>query len=554
MAVWDTWTDEMLDAAEEQIIFFRTHLDIYIECAYAPIKLTRNQHIVARAIGNSSTVHHIASRGAGKTFLGGLIASALADLYPGSDQIVLSNTIRQAVLMLEKIKQLSEQNENLANEMKRKAGKYVSLSKAEASCEFKNGSTIRAVPLDSARGLRGKVLWQDESLQVDQELYTQIAEPIKNTRRIVSTTHGFKDFPSKTICMTSACTKSNPYYEIFLQSVRAMKNGDYSNFACAFDYKAAASNGITDIEFFESERKRMPQESFMMEYGSIFLGGNADSALPYALVDSCRTLEKIEMFQPKSSKSRYVMGLDLATSDAKGSDNTILSVIKFVEKSDGSFAKKLVYLRSWNGKKLEYIAEEVRKIYHLCFPNTEKICLDCRGLGDSAPAFFDKEWIDPISGKEYPPLVVDDEPNVNPVAVQLLHPVRAVLQLNQRMYTNLRVCLEQRTLELPISSKVVREKQNDIEDMTKRMPLEMMAVYQEADAFQYECGNIVSKVTASGNVTYDTTNPHAHKDRYSSVTYALDYVCEIEKESVKRHRHGGVCVGICSDLLPSYAV
>lgn len=42
---------------------------------------------------------------------------------------------------------------------------------------------------------------------------------------------------------------------------------------------------------------------------------------------------------------------------------------------------------------------------------------DARGLGDSLDRFFDKEFVDPATGKEYPPLVVDDAPNHNSAAL-----------------------------------------------------------------------------------------------------------------------------------------
>lgn len=100
--------------------------------------------------------------------------------------------------------------------------------------------------------------------------------------------------------------------------------------------------------------------------------------------------------------------------------------MKYTERSDGSFAKKLVYMRSFHGKGLDILAEEIRKLYHIKFPNCEKIVYDARGLGDSLDRFFDKEWVDPLSGKEFPPLVVDDVPNRNAAAIPALHPFRAV--------------------------------------------------------------------------------------------------------------------------------
>ena len=325
-----------------------------------------------------------------------------------------------------------------------------------------------------------------------------------------------------------------------------MSKGDISVFCCALDYRAAAANGITDMEFFMKEKERMPELTFQMEYGSKFVGANANSALPYSLTNPCRTLQTIEMEQPKGSKSRYVMCLDIATSQAKGSDNSILSVVKFNEKTDGTFSRKLVHMRSYNGRALDYLAREVREYYHCRFPNTEKIIYDARGLGDSFDRFFDQEWYDAVNGKEQPPLVVDDEPLTNPIAKQVLHPFRAVNTLNQRMYTNLRVAIEKKRLDLPVQERVARATQLEIEDESKRMSREELAVFLEADALQMEMGNIVEKTSPSGNKTYDVPHAGQHKDRYSSLAMANDYISELEKENVKRFRRGAPSIGFAS--------
>ena len=530
---------------EEQIIFYRTHLDIFIEDAFYPIKLTRAQRVIARQIGNCVDTKATCSRGFGKTWLAALCGFALGVLYPGTPVVVISATAKQATLALSKLKLLASQNENIAREIHASNSKsLVQVSKDSASCTLKNGSTLMSTSLESGRGIRGKIIISDEALDVDVEQFEAVAAPIRNTTREIAFNYGFKDFQSKTITITSACEKSNGYYENFLADVRKMAQGDKTVFACALDYRAAAANGITDMEFFMREKERMPDLIFQMEYGSKFVGANSNSALPFDLTTPCRTLEQVEMEQPKNSKSRYVICVDIATSQAKGSDNTVLTVEKFTEKTDGSFAKKLVHIRSYNGKPLDFLAEEVRKYYHLRFPNTEKIIYDARGLGDSFDRFFDKEWIDPVSGKEYPPLVVDDQPLTNPDAEQVLHPFRAVNQLNQRIYTNLRVALEKRTIELPMGERIMRAKQQDIEDETKRLKPEEMAIFLEADALQFEMGNIVEKTSASGNKTYDVPRANQHKDRYSSLAMANDYISELEKESMRLHKRGPVCVGI----------
>lgn len=540
------YSEEFLNIAEEQIIFYRTHLDIAIEDMFYPVKLTRDQHIIARAIGNCEDIKVVCSRGFGKTFLGGLCAAALAALYTGADQVVTSNTAQQATLMIEKIKIIAEQNQNLANEIRPINSKaLVSIAKDAASCVFKNGTKIFSTALDSARGKRAKVLWQDESLQVDQESYDAIAEPIKNTTRYCAATYGFKDFPSKTICLTSACEKGNPFFDRYMKSVKAISRGDKGYFACAFDYKAAISNGITDSEFFEKEKLRMPESTFDMEYGTIFLGSSSNSAFPYELIDTCRTLQNVELEQHRNSKSRYVIGLDIATSEAKDADNSIIVVIKFTERSDGSFAKKLVYMQSFHGKTLDILAEEIRRLYHTKFPNTEKIIYDARGLGDSLDRFFDKEYVDTLSGKEFPPLVVDDAPLTNPIAVPILHPFRAVQGLNQRIYTNLRVSLEKRTIELPIPYRVMQMNEINVEESKRKSSYEKV-IFLEADALQHEMSNIIAKIGASGNVLYDTPRNSMHKDRYSSTAMANDYICELEKDNIKKHQRGDSCIGVVS--------
>lgn len=486
----------------------------------------------------------VQSRGSGKTWLIALCSAAMCVLYPGTVVGCCSGTAQQATLILQKIKMLADQNANIANELSAaNARSLVQLSKDKGKCTFKNGSVIESFSIDSMRGMRLKICVIDESPEVEQEAQDAIVSPTKNFRRDISFTYNFPDYPSKTINITSACEKSNSFYLDFVRVCKEMARGNRRAFACALDYNAAAANGITDMEFFMKEKARLPDLVFQMEYGSKFIGATNNSAFPYELTQSCRTLNKIELEQPKNSKSRYVIALDIATSEAKNADNSIITVVKFTEKADGTFAKKLVYIQSFHGKTLDLLAEEIRRLYHVRFPNTEKIVYDARGLGDSFDRFLDNEWIDPFTGKEYTPLVVDDQPLINSAAIQALHPVRAVQSLNQRMYTALRVSLEKKSLELPIQGRTVQQADQANEFVRQQ---EDLAVFFEADALQFEMGNIVGKVGASGNVLYDVPHQGQHKDRYSSLAMNIDYITELEKENVKKYKRGVQCVGVAS--------
>lgn len=533
-----------LEAVEEQIIYFRTHMDCYIEQAFAPDKLTPMQHVIARAIGNCSTSAVTAPRGYGKSWLIARVAVSLGSLYPGTPVLVVAPTARQATIIADKIRKAVDENPAIRNEIRPTNAKtYVSISKDASYTVLKNGSTIKSMALESVRGERCKLLIVDEARDIDFTKLKEIVLPTTNETRYNARTYGFKDFTSKVVYISSACPKSFDYYTEFMRIVKKMAEGDKDYFACAFDYHVPINEGLQSEAYFEKQREDNPEAVFQQEYESRFLGAAENSVLPYDLVQSCRTLNVVEMDQPKGSKSRYIISLDIATSKAKGSDNSILIVQKFTEKKDGSFLRKVVHIRSYNGKPLDFLANEVRKYYHIKFPNTEKIIYDARGIGDGFDRFFDQEWVDITSGREYPPLVVDDEPLTNPDAVQALHPFRAVNTLNQRIFTNLKVALEKKQIEIPASSRIIRDQMLEVEE-SKRMSKEEFANYIEADALQVEMGNIVARPGANGNFLYDVPKATMHKDRYSSLAMGNDYISELEKESIKRHGRGAVCAGV----------
>ena len=536
------------DAVEEQVMYYRTHMDMYIEDAFRPVRLTPVQHVIARGVGNATTSAIVAPRGYGKTWITAFIAVSLGSLYPGTSILVVAPTADQATRIAEKIRDLCNENANFRNEIKpSNVRTYVSLSKDESTVMLKNGSIIHSVPMQRARSYRCKLLIVDEARDVDMDVLRAVAKPTRNETRYNPRTFGFEDFDSKIIYITSACPKNYEFYKEFERIVQRRAHGDKAYFACVLHYKTPIAEGLTKESYYEEERAGNPETTFQMEYESKFLGSSENSAFPYDLVQSCRTLNNIEMEQPKGSKSRYILSLDIATSKAKGSDKSVLMIHKFTERKDGSFARKVVHIRSYQGEPLDFLTEEVRKYYHVRFPNCEKIVYDARGIGDSFDRFFDKEWIDVTSGREYPPLVVDDEPLSNPDAVQALHPFRAVNTLNQRIYTNLRVALEKQHIELPNSYRLIKEQQTEVEE-GKRMSKEELANFLEADALQIEMGNVVAKNGAGGNILYDVPKAGMHKDRYSSLAMGNDYISELEKENIKLYRHGTPCIGVVGNF------
>lgn len=209
-------------------------------------------------------------------------------------------------------------------------------------------------------------------------------------------------------------------------------------------------------------------------------------------------------------------------------------------------------MRSYHGKRLDALAHEVRRLL-VKFPNVIKIVVDCRGLGDAFPAFMSQPWIDPETNKEYPPIVPDDEHSLIHNAVPLLRSVIANNALNHQMVSATTIALEQESVELPISSRFILDnriaaRDGDEDEAAKRLTQQEKAIFIEADALQIEMGNIVSKETGSGSVVYDVAKSTQHKDRYSALGMALNYISEIEEVKKKRLIQVGAmsCIGLVS--------
>lgn len=380
----------------------------------------------------------VKSRGYGKTWLTALCCIAMGVLYPGSLIAVVSGTAEQATLIVKKIQDYFIRNPEIMREIQCDGHRPVQLSRNKGICTLKNGSKIESYSVGTMRGNRAKIMVIDESPEVKADDLDAVIGPVRNTKRDICHQRGIADYPSKTISITSACLKSNYFYAMFVSALRDFAKGSTGSFACALDYRSAARVGITDMEFFRKEQHKMPEAKFAMEYGSIFVGAESGSMFPYDLTEGCRTLRQVEYAQPSGSSSDYVIGVDLATSTDRKADNAVICVVKLADMENGAYLKKLVYLRSYHGKRLDALAEEVRRTFSR-FPRTTRVVFDHRGLGDAFPQFLAQPWIDPESGKEYPPWTLDDERTIIHNAVPILRSVKASAQINQQLVSCLRV-------------------------------------------------------------------------------------------------------------------
>lgn len=542
------------EAWAKQIWYWRTHLDRFIE-DYFKIKLKPQQRVDARIFGLTQNADFVKNRGAGKTWLIAICCIAMGVLYPGSLIAVISSTAEQAVLVVKKIDEKFIRYEDVLREIDSTRHNHpVQISTHKGICTLKNGSKIESYSMGTFRGNRAKILICDEAPDIKQADLEAVATPVTNETRDICIQRNIADYDSKIISMTSACLKNNYYYTGFIKKLKRMANGETNVFAWAMSYKEAVREGISKQSYFDERRKSMSEEKFKMEYESIFLGAADGAVFPFDLTDKCRTLRDVEVAQPAKSTTEYVMSLDIATSSASNADNAILTTVKNVELENGGYMKQVVRIQSFHGKRLDSLAIELRRNL-VRFPNTVKVIVDIRGLGDAFPQFLSKPWTDPDTGKEYPPLVRDDEPTVIDNAVPLIHPFIANNTLNQQMVNQTLIALEQESIQLPINSRYIvnnkiAEIDGDEDGEHRKLTMHEQAIFLEADTLQIEMGNIIGRQGANGNVLYDSAKATDHKDRVSSLMMAIHYISGLEEIRKRKLLRGNtpMVFGIVSSI------
>jgi phage terminase large subunit-like protein len=145
---------EILDGERKEriklwITLFRRNPHIFIS-QYFGIKLHPYQILWIWVLQRSTLAYIVASRGTGKTWVIAVWALTLCVLYPGNRVVVASKTLKQAGLIIEKIKQMQADYPNVAREIS-----SITMNQNGFECIFHCGSSIKCVPSsENARGIR----------------------------------------------------------------------------------------------------------------------------------------------------------------------------------------------------------------------------------------------------------------------------------------------------------------------------------------------------------------------------------------------------------------
>lgn len=525
---YEAWTDF--------ISYYRYYIDAFAVDILG-IKLFPFQRLILRAMARYQSSLLIACRGIGKSFIVAVFYICVAILYPNIKLGIASGNSQQARnVIIQKIKGELAKIEAVAREI----NFPIKTGMDDCVVEFKNGSEIRAITLaqdrggDSARSWRFSYMLVDEARLVKDNIIEEILIPMTKTKR-QNAIKWHKSEKGKMIFISSAYLKTSKLYERFMYHYKQMVSGN-SNYMCmCFPYQVGVQAGLFDQDDIEKEleKPQMTKDKFAYEFEGIFVGSSGESYFPYELTDQCRVLDRCELEQPKKSESKYIITHDVAVSDKNGSDNSCTHVIKLKPRVDGTYLKQVVYTKVVNGMPLNKQRDMLRKLLHIHFPNTVKLCIDVQGAGAGLPSMFYESWeyMDERSGKiiEYPPLIQDDDEETLEVLENALPIIRAIHGMNNFVnlyYPYMKGCFEDQSIELLSQS-------NDVDILYKanKISFDEFEQHVEHDILQSELSNIKQDFTDKEKMTYTRIVKSNKRDRATSLMYGLAVVCEMEQEN-----------------------
>src|SRR4030066_284359 len=339
-------------------------------------------------------------RQTGKTTTIATKAIHYAFTHPKTTTLIISPSMRQSMIMFDKILQFTHATSILTKSITRKTRTIIQLT---------NASTMVAFPCSEhlLRGYSAQLVICDEASFIPETVITEIVFPM------LSTTNG------TAILLSTPWDKNHFFYKAFL-------NPNYST------HKIQSSeNPLIPQAFLQEMNRNRPAEAYKREYLAEFTEA-ATSYFPQELIRKCIenaqriNLEPFVSLEQEIPKAEYFAGLDLGTLQ----DHSALAIVQ--REND---TLKLVYKHEFplNTSYTEVIATTARanQKFHL-----QKLLIDQSGIGEPILEALREQGIQNAEGTT---LTQDTKTEI---------------------LTNLKLTMEQNRLALPYDKRLCEQTNN----------------------------------------------------------------------------------------------
>lgn len=546
------------------ITFFRRNMH---RCAidYFGIKLYPYQSLMLYLLGICDLFNTVGSRCIAKSFIIGLYSCCHATLYPHSEIVIVSATVKQAELIITKKIQgeLMRSSPQLRAEIK-----DIKRVDQNLCVIFHNGSTITVA---NDRGARSTLLIREESRMIKKEIDDSVFSPFQHVRNIEYMHNPFySNIPEcieepKDVYITSSWLDNGHWmWEIADEAFKQMMHNG-KQILLAFDLSVVIEHKLKTLNYLKREKKKLDNLSWRIEYLNERVKENTSAFFTYQ--ELLRQQKILRPFYPRrtidvlsNKKNPFdipkqigeirIVACDMAFVEGKKNDNSIFSCIRALPEStthsvgdknisiDNGYRRQVTYMDSVQGGDIDMQAIRIRQLFEDF--HADYIVLDMRNGGIGVYDRLAKVMYDDDRQIEYSPLkCMNDESIVNRVKIPNANPcifaVIASQKLNSEIATTLKTTLQDNKLDLLIPyNKALEEQLPKIDEYRTATELSDQLFYErpylETQEFIAETNGLLCERKEQTGVIVVSERGSNCKDRYTSVSYGNYFISLLEQD------------------------
>lgn len=546
------------------ITFFRRNMH---RCAidYFGIKLYPYQSLMLYLLGICDLFNTVGSRCIAKSFIIGLYSCCHATLYPHSEIVIVSATVKQAELIITKKIQgeLMRSSPQLRAEIK-----DIKRVDQNLCVIFHNGSTITVA---NDRGARSTLLIREESRMIKKEIDDSVFSPFQHVRNIEYIHNPFySNIPEcieepKDVYITSSWLDNGHWmWEIADEAFKQMMHNG-KQILLAFDLSVVIEHKLKTLNYLKREKKKLDNLSWRIEYLNERVKENTSAFFTYQ--ELLRQQKILRPFYPRrtidvlsNKKNPFdipkqigeirIVACDMAFVEGKKNDNSIFSCIRALPEStthsagdknisiDNGYRRQVTYMDSVQGGDIDMQAIRIRQLYEDF--HADYIVLDMRNGGIGVYDRLAKVMYDDDRQIEYSPLkCMNDESIANrvkiPNANSCIFAVVASQKLNSEIATTLKTTLQDNKLDLLIPyNKALEEQLPKIDEYRTAIELSDQLFYErpylETQEFIAETNGLLCERKEQTGIIVVSERGSNCKDRYTSVSYGNYFISLLEQD------------------------
>jgi hypothetical protein len=310
------------------------------------IPLKPFQRVALHIAATSNDFMFVCSRGLSKSWMCGVLAIAVANLWPRSEIIITSSTVAQGNKMAEKIlNEIIKRNSPVLLYMYEK--EYWIKQQRDDGWIFENklnGSTIRVLPaLDSSRGSRATMLIYEEARLIKFNIIQSVFRPMSHPRQaqfLTNPKYGRNERwleDTKTVYLSSASYTFEWLYREWKRHVVEMYNNPRSKTnVFAGDIYTSIQNGLKTIGDYKKAKRAASEESFNMEDLNQFIGESEDAFFGFESFKSNQIIQ--EAFTPPTPMN-LILG-DVLNNPKREEDEVRMVVADFAWTPNGKKSRE----------------------------------------------------------------------------------------------------------------------------------------------------------------------------------------------------------------------